>query len=316
MKRVKVIFLRRKWWAAAGCLAAAILILCVVNHPAVVGASAATRQLPIYCVEKDYKVLSISFDAAWGNEDTQQLIDILGKYNIKATFFVVGEWVDKYPESVKALHDAGHEVMSHSNDHAHFNSLSAEEITADLNTCNDKIEAVTGVRPTLFRCPYGEYDDHVINAVRSLGMEPIQWDVDSLDWKDLSAGEITQRVTSKVQPGSIVLFHNAALHTPEALPAIIEALLQEGYQFVPISQLILDGNYTIDHTGRQCPPDRKKSRRAAASSSGPAACRFREKAHSGNSSATSSAKSVTSARSTSRWVSPLRLTRQVELSYW
>jgi len=253
MKRVKVIFLRRKWWAAAGCLAAAILILCVVNHPAVVGAPAATRQLPIYCVEKDYKVLSISFDAAWGNEDTQQLIDILGKYNIKATFFVVGEWVDKYPESVKALHDAGHEVMSHSNDHAHFNSLSAEEITADLNTCNDKIEAVTGVRPTLFRCPYGEYDDHVINAVRSLGMEPIQWDVDSLDWKDLSAGEITQRVTSKVQPGSIVLFHNAALHTPEALPAIIEALLQEGYQFVPISQLILDGNYTIDHTGRQCP---------------------------------------------------------------
>jgi len=253
MKRVKVIFLRRKWWAAAGCLAAAILILCVVNHPAVVGASAATRQPPIYCVEKDYKVLSISFDAAWGNEDTQQLIDILGKYNIKATFFVVGEWVDKYPESVKALHDAGHEVMSHSNDHAHFNSLSAEEITADLNTCNDKIEAVTGVRPTLFRCPYGEYDDHVINAVRSLGMEPIQWDVDSLDWKDLSAGEITQRVTSKVQPGSIVLFHNAALHTPEALPAIIEALLQEGYQFVPISQLILDGNYTIDHTGRQCP---------------------------------------------------------------
>ena len=191
----------------------------------------------------------------WGNEDTQQLIDILGKYNIKATFFVVGEWVDKYPESVKALHDAGHEVMSHSNDHAHFNSLSAEEITADLNTCNDKIEAVTGVRPTLFRCPYGEYDDHVINAVRSLGMEPIQWDVDSLDWKDLSAGEITQRVTSKVQPGSIVLFHNAALHTPEALPAIIEALLQEGYQFVPISQLILDGNYTIDHTGRQCPAE-------------------------------------------------------------
>ena len=143
--------------------------------------------------------------------------------------------------------------MSHSNHHDHFNTLSAQEIIDDLNACNDKIEAVTGVRPTLFRCPYGEYDDHVINAVRSLGMEPIQWDVDSLDWKDLSAGEITQRVTSKVQPGSIVLFHNAALHTPEALPAIIEALLQEGYQFVPISQLILDGNYTIDHTGRQCP---------------------------------------------------------------
>ena len=100
---------------------------------------------------------------------------------MKATFFVVGEWVDKYPESVQALHDAGHEIMSHSNDHAHFSRLSVEEITEDLNTCNDKIEAITGVRPTLFRCPYGEYDDHVISTVRSLGMEPIQWDVELLE---------------------------------------------------------------------------------------------------------------------------------------
>ena len=189
----------------------------------------------------------------WGNEDTQQLIDILGKYNIKATFFVVGEWVDKYPESVKALHDAGHEVMNHSDSHAHMNQLSSAEIIADVEACNDKIEAVTGVRPTLIRPPYGEYNDTVISSVRSIGMEPIQWDVDSLDWKDLSAGEITQRVTGKVQPGSIVLFHNAALHTPEALPAIIQTLLQEGYTFVPISQIILTGEYTIDHTGRQCP---------------------------------------------------------------
>ena len=253
MEKIRVFCLNRRFLAAIACLLAAAAIFTLVNHPAVVGANAATRQLPIYCVQKDYKVLSISFDAAWGNEDTQQLIDILGKYNIKATFFVVGAWVDKYPESVKALHDAGHEVMSHSNSHAHFNSLSTDEIIADLNTCNDKIEAVTGVRPTLFRCPYGEYDDHVINAVRSLGIEPIQWDVDSLDWKELPADEITARVTGRVQPGSIVLFHNAAIHTPEALPGIIEALLREGYQLVPVSRLILTGSYTIDHTGRQCP---------------------------------------------------------------
>ena len=253
MEKIRVFCLNRRFLAAIACLLAAAAIFTLVNHPAVVGANAATRQLPIYCVQKDYKVLSISFDAAWGNEDTQQLIDILGKYNIKATFFVVGAWVDKYPESVKALHDAGHEVMSHSNSHAHFNSLSTDEIIADLNTCNDKIEAVTGVRPTLFRCPYGEYDDHVINAVRSLGIEPIQWDVDSLDWKELPADEITARVTGRVQPGSIVLFHNAAIHTPEALPGIIEALLREGYQLVPVSRLIITGSYTIDHTGRQCP---------------------------------------------------------------
>jgi polysaccharide deacetylase family sporulation protein PdaB len=235
------------------CLVAAAAILWAASYPAAVGASATQRQLPIYCVQKDYKVLSITFDAAWGNEDTQQLIDIMAKYNVKATFFVVGQWVEKYPESVKALADAGHEVMSHSSEHDHFNSLSTEEILADLTACNQTIAAVTGQTPTLFRCPYGEYDDHVISAVRSLGMEPIQWDVDSLDWKDLSAADITQRVTCRVQPGSIVLFHNAALHTPEALPGIIECLLQQGYTFVPVSQLILTGEYTIDHTGRQCP---------------------------------------------------------------
>lgn len=252
-KRIRIWVTKRKYWVAVGCLILAAAMFWVVNAPAVLSASATTRQLPIYCVQRDEKVLSISFDAAWGNEDTQQLIDILGKYQIKATFFVVGDWVDKYPESVKALSDAGHEVMNHSNSHAHMTQLSREDIVADINACNDKIEAVTGVRPTLVRPPYGEYDDNVISAIRSMEIEPIQWDVDSLDWKDLSAAEITKRVTGQVQNGSIVLFHNAALHTPEALPGIIDALLQEGYSFVPISQLILSQPYTIDHTGKQLP---------------------------------------------------------------
>ena len=134
----------------------------------------------------------------WGNEDTQQLIDILGKYNIKVTFFVVGDWVDKYPESVQALHEAGHEIMNHSNHHAHFNSLSGDEIVADINACSDKIEAITGVRPTLFRPPYGEYDDHVITAVRGMGVEPIQWDVETSEtsesrWGTTDYGVQTQK---------------------------------------------------------------------------------------------------------------------------
>ena len=125
-------------------------------------------------------MVSLTFDAAWGNEDTQQLIDILGKYQVKATFFVVGSWAEKYPESVKALHDAGHEVMNHSDTHRHLPELSAEEIVADVNACNDKIEAVTGVRPTLIRPPYGDYDDHTVAAIRGMGMEAVQWDVDTL----------------------------------------------------------------------------------------------------------------------------------------
>lgn len=231
----------------------------VAAYPSLASAYATDRPLPIYCVDTRQKTCSISFDAAWGNEDTQTLIDILEKYQVKATFFVVGDWVDKYPESVKALADAGHEVMSHSNHHDHYNALSAEQITADLKASCDKVEAVTSVRPTLIRCPYGEYDDHVIQAVRSCGMEPIQWDVDSLDWKEIPADQITQRVTSKVQPGSIVLFHNAAKHTPEALPGILENLISQGYTIVPISQLIWPGecgrDYTIDHTGKQFPSE-------------------------------------------------------------
>ena len=250
---VKTLLLKRKLLTGLFCLLATVGIFYLVNFPPILSTAATQRQLPIYCVQRDQKLVSISFDAAWGNEDTEALISILDKYDVTATFFVVGEWVDKYPESVKALHDAGHEVMNHSNTHAHYPQLSAQEVIADLNACNDKIESVTGVRPTLVRLPYGDYDDNSINAVRSIGMEPIQWDVDSLDWKDLSAAEIKQRVTSKVQAGSIVLFHNAALHTPEALPGILETLLQDGYTFVPISQIILTGNYTIDHTGRQQP---------------------------------------------------------------
>lgn len=178
---MKLLLVKRKLLTLGACLLCAVAMFYIVNHPAIVGAAAATRQLPIYCVQRDQKVVALSFDAAWGNEDTQQLIDILGKYNIKVTFFVVGEWVDKYPESVKALSDAGHEVMNHSNDHAHFNTLSADEIVTNINACSDKIEAITGVRPTLFRPPYGEYDDHVITAVRSMDVEPIQWDVEPLE---------------------------------------------------------------------------------------------------------------------------------------
>ena len=255
MKRVKVFLLRRWYMVGGAALVLAAAIFYVVSYPASVSTAASARQLPIYSVERSQKVCSISFDAAWGNEDTQTLIDILEKFHVKTTFFVVGDWAEKYPESVKALHDAGHEVMSHSNHHDHFNSLSADQIVADVTASNERIAAASGVTPTLIRCPYGEYDDHVISAIRSMGMEPIQWDVDSLDWKDYDADTICQRVTSKVQPGSIVLFHNAALHTPEALPAILTYLINDGYTVLPISQLILHPPYTIDHTGRQFPAE-------------------------------------------------------------
>ena len=237
--------------AAAGLILAGGLFFRMRMPATAVQTAQTDRILPIYSVERDNKTVALSFDAAWGNEDTQQLIDILTDHGVKATFFLVGQWVDRYPESVRALAEAGMDVMNHSDDHAHFSQLSEQDIISNVNACNDKIEAITGTRPTLFRCPYGEYDNHVVSAVNSMGMHVIQWNVDSLDWKELSAQEITARVTKQVVPGSIILFHNAALHTPEALPGIIEYLQQEGYEILPVSQLILSGDTVIDHAGRQ-----------------------------------------------------------------
>ncbi len=252
MKKV-VVILRRRWVAAAGLFAVTAAIFAVVMYPAAVTVGSTQRQLPIYSVQCENDRCAISFDAAWGNDATQKIIDTLALYHVKTTFFVIGDWAEKYPETVKAIHDAGHEVMTHSAHHDHYNALSHDEIVRDIQASCQVIESITGVYPTLIRCPYGEYDDHVISAVRSLGMEPIQWSVDSLDWKDLSASQITERVTKRMESGSIVLFHNAGLHTPEALPDIISYAVQQGLTIVPISELVLDGDYTIDHTGKQCP---------------------------------------------------------------
>ncbi len=252
----RYLIITKKTCFILGAIALSIIFAIIIfsTKDVIVSASQTNRLLPIYSTQRsnDEKI-SFSFDAAWGAEDTQILIDTFAKYNIKVTFFVVGEWVDKFPDMVKALHDAGHEIQNHSNTHPHLTNLSKEKIMEEINSCNDKIQTITGVRPTLMRPPYGDYDNKVIEATESLGMYTIQWSVDSLDWKDLSASEITNRVKSAIQPGGIVLFHNAAKHTPEALPGLIESLLAEGYEFVPISQLIYTDNYTIDHTGMQIP---------------------------------------------------------------
>lgn len=251
--RTKVKIRRQlRYWVPATVVALTICLLALTGPGQSLLAAANTKPLPIYCVDTGgEKRACLTFDAAWGNEDTQLLIDILGQYNVKATFFVVGEWVDKYPESVKALHDAGHEIMNHSADHAHFSQLSPDQIIHDITLCNEKIAAVTGVTPTLFRPPYGDYNDRVINTVNSMNIYPIQWSVDSLDWKNPGSDAIVKRVLEKTEPGSIVLFHNAAPDTPGALPAIIEHLQAQGYSLVTVSDLIYTKNYTIDHTGKQ-----------------------------------------------------------------
>lgn len=252
---MKIWVISKKKGIVCGLIVVGVILLAAIGKNAAMPVVSMERDLPIYCVQKseEEKVIAISFDAAWGNEDTHTLIEILDKYDVKTTFFVVGSWVDKYPESVKALSDAGHEIMNHSNSHPHMTALSKEQMIEEVEKCDEKIEKITGVKPTLFRAPYGDYNNDVVGAMRESGHYTIQWDVDSLDWKNLSPEEITERVISKVKPGSIVLFHNAALHTPEALPTILETLQKDGYKIVPVSELIIKENYRMDTAGMQIP---------------------------------------------------------------
>lgn len=208
------------------------------------------KDIPIYCVDREDKVVSISFDAAWGNEQTNTLLDILDEYKVKSTFFLVGEWVDKYPDSVKEIAKRGHDVGNHSDTHAHMTQQSTDEQMKEISSCNEKIKALTGTSPTLFRPPYGDYDNSVVASVKNSNMYCVQWDVDSLDWKDPTPQQMVERITSKLTSGSIILMHNGAKNTPEALPMIIDAVRAEGYEFVPISEIILEGDYTTDHEGR------------------------------------------------------------------
>ena len=250
---MKFLIITKKHLMLGICLTLAVAVAIIGSASAYANSN---RLLPIYCVETDKKQIAISFDAAWGNDDTETLINILKKYDVPATFFVVGAWVDKYPESVKQLSDAGHQIQNHSNTHPHMPQLSKTQMIDEIESCNKKIEAITGKCPTLLRPPYGDYDNIVIETLTELSMYTIQWDVDSLDWKENATPDsICKRVTSKVKNGSIVLFHNDADHTPAALPNILKCLKDEGYEFVFITDLIYKENYEIIHDGTQCKKD-------------------------------------------------------------
>ncbi|SDK18380.1 polysaccharide deacetylase family sporulation protein PdaB [Natronincola ferrireducens] len=209
------------------------------------------RKLPIYSVETEEKKVAISFDAAWGDEFTDDILNTLDKYNVKTTFFLVGFWVDKYPDMVKKIHDRGHEIGNHSSTHPHMSKITREQIVKELKTTEEKIEAITGIRPTVFRPPFGDYNNLLIDTAKELGYHTIQWDVDSLDWKEMGVHAVVDRVSRNAKKGSIILFHNNAKYVAEYLPLVLEKLQEQGYEIVPISQLILHEDYIIDHSGRQ-----------------------------------------------------------------
>lgn len=213
--------------------------------------SGSTRSLPIYSVGREDNKIAISFDCAWGTEHTDAILSELSKGKIRATFFMVQFWVTTNPDYVRMIDKAGHEIGTHSATHSYMSKMSENEIRKELETSSKAISDITNKKVELFRPPYGDYDDLLVDTSNAMGIYPIQWDVDSLDWKDLSADDIAARIVERVRSGSIILCHNNGLHTAEALPIVIDTLKAKGYEFVPIGELIYRENFSIDPTGRQ-----------------------------------------------------------------
>lgn len=237
-------------------LALSIAVICAIALKAtgaytVYTFSSGKRDLPIYCVDTDEKRLAISFDCAWGTEYTDKILDTLDFYKVKCTFFMTQFWVEKNPDCVKKIFERGHEIGTHSKTHPYMSKMSKQEIEGELSSSKDAIEKITGKTVELFRPPYGDYNDLLVSTAREMGLYTIQWSVDSLDWKDLSADEIAARVLKKAKEGSIILCHNNGLHTADSLPLIFSALQEKGFVFEPIGALIYKENYTVDHSGMQ-----------------------------------------------------------------
>lgn len=239
--------------AIGASLAAATLAVGIGFVITSVSSQAAARKLPIYRVERGDNKIALTFDVAWENSNTDDLIKILAEFDAPSTFFITGDWCDRYPEDVKKFYDAGHEIQNHSDQHPHVEGINVNDLITDTREASRKIKMITGVEPTLYRAPYGEYDDSALTTLEGMGMKVIQWDVDSIDWKEPTPEEIKARVLKGVKSGSIVLFHNDLENTTEALPQILAQLKDSGFEFVTVSDLIYPDNYTIDANGEQQP---------------------------------------------------------------
>lgn len=222
-----------------------------LSATSVITANSGARKIPIYSVERDDRKIALTFNVAWDDKDVRKVLDILDNYGVKSTFFFVGEWVQKYPESASLIYSKGHELASHSQTHADMTKLSHDKALLEITQSQEIISKISGEKPLLFRAPSGAYDNKVIEVAEEAGVYTIQWDVDSVDWKNPTPEQMYDRVTKNIKNGSIILFHIGAKNTPEALPAIIEKIKADGYEFSLVSDLIYKEDYYIDNTGRQ-----------------------------------------------------------------
>lgn len=216
---------------------------------------AAAGQLPVYAAERkasaiykvdtDKKIVALTFDISWGNKVPEPVLDVLEKEGVKkATFFLSGPWTLRHPEIAKRIHRMGYEIGSHGNLHKDFSNYPDSWIREQVQLAEKSIYQVTGVRTRLIRTPNGDFNPRVLRVLNSMGYTVIQWNTDSLDWKNPGTQAIVNRVLTRVVPGDIILMHasDSSKQIVDALPQIIEGLRAKGYQFVTVSELLSEAN--------------------------------------------------------------------------
>jgi len=209
------------------------------------------RLLPIYSVDIEEKKVSLTINCAWNADDIDTILETLNKHNVKVTFFMVGDWIEKYKDAATKVYENGHELANHSYSHPHVNNLSKEENISQINKCSELIKQITGSPSTLYRGPYGEYNNTAIEAAEETNHKTIQWSIDSLDYKSLTGEQMWERINSKLENGSIILMHNGTENTANSLDMIITNIKNKGYELVTVSDLIYKENYKIDNNGVQ-----------------------------------------------------------------
>ncbi|MDG0873736.1 polysaccharide deacetylase family sporulation protein PdaB [Paenibacillus thiaminolyticus] len=195
----------------------------------------------IYSVPTDKKVIALTFDISWGDKRAEPILEILKEKGVnKATFFLSSPWSKTHPDIVKKMVSAGYEIGSHGHKHVNYSSLSDEEIRKQITTAHQHLKEVTGQDANLIRMPNGDFDKRVLRIADKLNYKVIQWDTDSLDWKNPGVDTIVKRVVGKAHPGDIILLHasDSCKQTHLALPTIIDSLRAKGYEFVTVSELI------------------------------------------------------------------------------
>lgn len=215
--------------------------------------STAGKLIPIYNVETNKKWISISINCAWNADDIDQILDVLDRCNVKTTFFMVGDWIDRFPEETKKIAEKGHEIANHSDSHPHVNNLSYEQNVEEIKKCTNKIKNITGKEVNLYRCPYGEYNDTVVKAALDNEYKVIQWSIDTLDYEGLDESQMVDRINKNLKNGSIILMHNGTENTANSLEGIIKNIQKKGYNIVKVSDLVYNENYEIDANGTQKP---------------------------------------------------------------